>query len=307
MTIGPPSRAYDISLHDRPFAPDSADQGWCFGLPRGLEEGQWPLDPVFGYPLQHGFTLRLPEDYRVHGPDLPWLSFFSTAMDHLENSDWSRFDPAIVADANSSRPDDPAAQPFWDAMQNRHPHLHYMTDILDYYYAVVFSTDAAISGPTTPPPDPIVTELNAHVPQPSWMTQGAFSAFVGTSPFAILGQTIHPRAGVDATCALTWGPRREDPNAGLGPRDTYDDEPAETGYVQPYYFEGGELTAEAYRQHDWAADHKPNHIGGTMRPVQGVPTMSPFYIGFEEYLGGYNFGTGNAQLDFKNMIFDWAQ
>ncbi|MBF8869523.1 hypothetical protein GUK05_04655 [Escherichia coli] len=34
--------------------------------------------------------------------------------------------------------------------------------------------------------------------------------------------------------------------------------------------------------------------------------MSPFYIEFEEYFGGYNFGTGNAWLDFKNMKFDFS-
>lgn len=28
--------------------------------------------------------------------------------------------------------------------------------------------------------------------------------------------------------------------------------------------------------------------------------------GFEEYLGGYNFGTGSGQLDFLNMKLDWA-
>lgn len=36
------------------------------------------------------------------------------------------------------------------------------------------------------------------------------------------------------------------------------------------------------------------------------PRFSPFYVGFEEYLGGYNFGTGNGQLDFLNMKLDWA-
>ena len=43
-----------------------------------------------------------------------------------------------------------------------------------------------------------------------------------------------------------------------------------------------------------------------MRPCQAVPEMSPFYIEFEEYFGGYNFGGGNAQLDFGGMKFDWA-
>ena len=58
--------------------------------------------------------------------------------------------------------------------------------------------------------------------------------------------------------------------------------------------------------HEWGKDHAHNHLGGTMRPCQAVPEMSPFYIEFEEYFGGYNFGTGNAQLDFKDMKFDWA-
>jgi hypothetical protein len=31
-----------------------------------------------------------------------------------------------------------------------------------------------------------------------------------------------------------------------------------------------------------------------------------FYVEFEEYLGGYNFGGGNGQLDFLNMQLDWA-
>jgi len=61
-----------------------------------------------------------------------------------------------------------------------------------------------------------------------------------------------------------------------------------------------------FRLHEWGKDHAPNHLGGTMRPCQAVPEMSPFYIEFEEYFGGYNFGGGNAQLDFKDMKFDWA-
>jgi hypothetical protein len=43
-----------------------------------------------------------------------------------------------------------------------------------------------------------------------------------------------------------------------------------------------------------------------MTPVQSTPRFSPFYIEFEEYMGGYNFGTGNCQLDFLNVELDWA-
>ncbi len=58
-------KAYNIDVLSRP-ATRSTDQdhGWCFGLPPGISPEQWPLDPHNGYPLMHGFTLLLPEDYR---------------------------------------------------------------------------------------------------------------------------------------------------------------------------------------------------------------------------------------------------
>jgi hypothetical protein len=43
-----------------------------------------------------------------------------------------------------------------------------------------------------------------------------------------------------------------------------------------------------------------------MQPIQVTPRFSPFYVGFEEYLGGYNFGAGNGQRDFLNMKLDWG-
>jgi hypothetical protein len=72
-----PMRAYNIELlrEEGRVGPDS--HGWCFGLPPGISPKQWPLDPQTGYPLVHGFTLRLPDDYRCHGPDIAGLSFFA--------------------------------------------------------------------------------------------------------------------------------------------------------------------------------------------------------------------------------------
>ena len=58
---------------------------------------------------------------------------------------------------------------------------------------------------------------------------------------------------------------------------------------------------------DGVREQTPNHVGGTMRPIRGFPDFNSYHIGFEEYFGGYNFGTGNAQVDFKDMKFDWAQ
>lgn len=66
------------------------------------------------------------------------------------------------------------------------------------------------------------------------------------------------------------------------------------------------LSVAVGHREPWLKQLKPNHIGGTMRPAQAAPNFSPYYIEFEEYFGGYNFGSGNAQLDFRDMKFDWA-
>ena len=106
--------------------------------------------------------------------------------------------------------------------------------------------------------------------------------------------------------ALAIKPRVRDENAGTAPREFYGEGPAETGYCKPYYWEDAIVKPQNHREYDWAKNHGLNHIGGTMRPNQAVPAMSPFCIEFEEDFGGYNFGGGNAQLDFKDMKFDWA-
>jgi hypothetical protein len=90
-----------------------------------------------------------------------------------------------------------------------------------------------------------------------------------------------------------------------GPQDTLTGDKS-AGYQQPYYYEGGQIKSEHYRKHTWTADHAQNHVGGTMQPIQVTPRFSPFYVEFEEYLGGHNFGSGNCQLDFLNMKLDWT-
>lgn len=76
-------------------------------------------------------------------------------------------------------------------------------------------------------------------------------------------------------------------------------------FTQMYALPAALSVAVGHRE-PWLKQLKPNHIGGTMRPAQAAPSFSPYYIEFEEYFGGYNFGGGNAQLDFRDMKFDWA-
>nr|WP_166467479.1 hypothetical protein [Bradyrhizobium symbiodeficiens]QIP06504.1 hypothetical protein HAV00_09705 [Bradyrhizobium symbiodeficiens] len=286
MALALPSRAYDLQMLGRPV--DRArDQGWVYGLPPGITSAQWPLDPVTGYPLMHGFTLLLPEDYRVHGADIVALSFFATAPDHNDGG----------------APDDPEVR---EAVLARasHPRLSRMTDILDYDYAALLLTRAEYEGSFAMPPAPLAL---ATAERPRWLDVGGACAFCEAAPpFARKMLGTSPRVDLGETRAISMTPRTCDPNAGKGPQDEHTRGNPPTGYQPYYYYVGGVPSRDNFRLHEWSKDHAPNHLGGTMRPCQSVPEMSPFYIEFEEYFGGYNFGGGNAQLDFKQMKFDWA-
>ena len=312
-------KAYDIQMLQRPADRSSGDcHGWCFGLPPGITAEQWPLDPGHGYPLMHGFTLVLPVDYRVHGEDVVALSFFASAPDHNDGGGVEIGDIARLFAAQAVAPAEPVLLPFWQAAQRKDSRLFSMQDVLGCHYAVRLLSRSEFDGPLCLPPDICGPGGRDHpfadrLAPPQWMTQGSARAYwdVEYSPslnlppeqyhlFRTLGQI--PDADLAFNRALHWTPRATDPNAGVPPRE--DDE--EGGYQMHYYWLDDKIETDHYREHEWARGHRGNHIGGTMRPVQAMPEFSPYYIEFDEEMGGYNFGGGNAQFDFKDMKFDWA-
>src|SRR5215468_8838819 len=182
VTLAPPSRAYDLQMLDRP-ADRTRDQGWVYGLPPGIGSEQWPLDPVTGYPLMHGFTLLLPEDYRVHGEDVVAVSFFATAPDHNDGG----------------APDDPEMR---EAVLARpaHPRLARMTDILDYEYAALLLTAREYGGAFTIPPAPLAL---ATAERPRWLDVGGASAFhEDAAPYAKKMFAGPPRADLAENRAI---------------------------------------------------------------------------------------------------------
>jgi len=306
-----PMTAYNLELlHEEPRRGPQC-HGWCFGLPPGIAPEQWPLDPLTGYPLVHGFTLRLPSDYRCHGPDITGLSLFAPCNEHSDGG--TTPDEAIqAAMTGAAAPDDKRYRPFWTAAQSSHPRLHRLIDLLDDSFAVILLTDDELNGPLCQPPDAAAARMLSRHRAPRWLDTGSGHAYFDSSFFGdAQEQFMHkllggvPDARLDWSRALAWSARTNDPNAGKAPEDPHVGRKM-SGYQQPYYFEGGVPKAENYRTHAWTADHARDHIGGTMQPIQAVPRFSPFYIEFNEYLGGYNFGTGNCQLDFLNMQLDWA-
>lgn len=316
--VRPGLKAYDLEMLHR-FVDPANNQGWVFGLPPGIKPEQWPLDPISGYPLMHGFTLLLPEDYRVHGPEIAALSFFATAFDQNDGGAQKRDDLyAAVVGAPAEGTESAELRAFRDHAAAAHPRLHRMRDILDYEYAVILLTKEEFNGAPCQPPAFAANPYLDETTRPRWMIEGSGHAcFWGTGGYGKGGMPaidgyIHkilgdvPEKRLDWHRAISCTPRASDPNAGIPPKDVYGD-PEPGGYQPFYYFEGGKTDAEHYREHDWAKNHKRDHIGGTMRPTQATPEFSPFYIEFDEHFGGYNFGAdGNAQLDFLQMRFDWA-
>jgi hypothetical protein len=160
-------KAYDVEIVPRPVD-RTRDDGWCFGLPPGISPERWPLDTTNGYPLMHGFTIRLPEDYRLHGPDLVALSFFATAPDHNDGGPTINAEiEALIGAANPEPPSDPDLRPFWEAERRRHPRLHRMTDILGCCYAAILLTEEEFDGPLCEPPRWRGNRVLDRVPSPS--------------------------------------------------------------------------------------------------------------------------------------------
>ncbi|HHL2459773.1 TPA: hypothetical protein ACQ30S_004107 [Yersinia enterocolitica] len=306
-----PNIAYDIKIASSSVGEVALDKdhGWVFGLPRGISTEEWPLDPVTGSPLMHGFTLLLPEQYRCHGPEIVGFSFFATPAELNDGGAQidESFSDLVLNGTPATKPT--LVERVWNLARlksskdpwrayrthaaNKHPRLHRMTDILAYHYAIILLTQDEINGPQTTPPDLPMRDGS----KPIWMERGAAA---GLEPYQHKNLAADPESRIDWNLAIKFSPRVEDPNAGKTPQEDRGDGSTTSGYISPYNREND------YALHEWAKSHGSEHIGGTMRPVQAIPDMSTYYVEFEEYFGGYNFGSGNAQLDFKEMKFDWA-
>ena len=226
-------RAYDLEKLPHPADRSGTGcQGWCFGLPPGITTERWPLDPRHGYPLKHGFTLLLPEDYRVHGPELVALSFFATAEDHnvggiFAVEDW----PEVVQAASPEPPADANRLQFWQAARSVRPKLSRMDDILGHGYAVILLAQAELDGPFCTPPRWAGNALLDREAPPRWLVCGFGPDGYEDGNSYWSAVTIHqrfselPPPSFNAMAdnrALRWTPRLHDPNAGIPPRDEWD-------------------------------------------------------------------------------------
>ncbi len=269
-----PEAAWDMSPDPGLDIRDDAASGWVFGTPPGIKPEQWPLSPNTGYPMQHGFTLLLPEDYRVRGEGIVAIAFFGEPPEHSKGS------PKINEGARDlvlglEEPDDdhPPSRLLVEHAQQAHPRLHRFEDILEGAFAIIDLTQEDFDGPLCPLPDLCAHEMFEDLERPRF-------------------------AGTDARApeAIRLTRRENDPNVGLVPIESADEE---DDYEDRFDEETCDLK-------EWATKLGENHIGGTAQPFQAYPELSPFYIEFSEDFGDFNFGEGNAQLCLKTLTFDWA-
>ncbi len=290
---------YAMNAYDLSFAPVAAPQssntqGWCFGRPPGIAPEQWPLDPHSGYPLCHGFTLLLPEEYRVHGEGSVALSFFSVAAEHNDGGPIST--PGVkelILSPTEKLPSRSEYLEFWTHARNEHPKLFRMQDQLGCAYAVLLLTDDEYHGPICDVPEIVDNPFLRNTPRPGWVEPKNEKSIWWDMYLGVIEDTgfgLKDVAVVRFPEPIAFSAsKREDPNAGKSVTD-------------PDY--ESRLDAN-YEWKEWACSLASNHIGGTMDAVQAPPKFSPFFIGFDEFFGGFNFGGGTAQLDFKLMKFSW--
>lgn len=301
-------QAYDLEiLPRRALRAVPGCHGWCFGLPPGITPEQWPLDPANGYPLQHSFTLLLPEDYRCHGPEIVAVAFFASPFDLNDGGPRVKAPEIRVAMTSGSVPDDPDLAVFWQAERVAHPRLHRMNDPLNIAHAAILLSQVEFDGPLCRPSPLLSNPYRDRLPSPAWLKVGsaaAYWAFQGYMRSVRDTLGTEPASELEENRAVHWTARTCDPNAGRKPYELDQHEP--TDYIQPWHPSRDAEGNETYEYHGWVEKLAPMHIGGTMMPMQSVPDFSPYYMEFGEELGGFNFGDGIAQFDFRRLEFDWA-
>lgn len=275
-----PKKSYDIELGKGDCLPSTDrgplwDNGWILGLPP-RSAVPWPVSPKTGWPMRHAWTIRVPEEYRVKGPDLVGLSLFDADAEDVENDDVVGYlDEAAVM------PEDPDARLLWHHAWP-HPRRHIMEDEIGGLFAAIWLTAAEMAAPLLEMPNFSGNRLLLPEIRPS-VVNGYHGCLLEA-----LGP--HRRRGLDVSLGLRAAmpliyTERPDPNAGIDPMALEDDE---------------DILADL--------EHLSGrtHFGGTPFPLQAMPEIGPFYLEFDEFFGAMNFGDGRGQIDLVTMKIDWA-
>lgn len=124
------------------------DAGWQHGLPPAIDESEWPRHARSGLPLVHGFTIRVPEDYRARGADEVALSYFHPGDTESYPPRPAEAERVKAIFAGAALTDAEAAQPFFtDLVKHvaaRKDRTQLFTDLLQHTHAIVWLTEAEL-------------------------------------------------------------------------------------------------------------------------------------------------------------------
>ena len=235
-------KAYDI-LTDGVLATVAGDRprtpaGWAGPEGPAIDVRTWPRSPRTGQPMLHCFTLWLPADYRLRGPDLVAVSVFQWD-DELYFGDPL---PEVIA-ARSGAP--VPADPFWAevARATPHPHTQVADDGVACLYALRWLTEAEFTGPRVERPAENPHRADGEVDVTEFLrTHGRYGAL--------------------------WLVDRDDPNAGVAPvdfpddEDDYVDEPDRFDVFHPEHLGGTSMDPNGPRQGLSAFYLEVNRLGG---------------------------------------------
>jgi hypothetical protein len=183
--------------------------GWLFGAPPGLTEEEWPRHSRGGFPLAHGFTVELPEAYRVrkNAVGVPYvaLSFFHPGDAEANGYEEPEAVAEIFDDATADAPDDAflAAVHAHARARTQSPSkerlLHVFQDGLDQTHAVVFHTEASYrSARAQFPSERGPTDLADVYPSLEDDESPLYAVSASERREVSLGRPLHPMQG-DAT------------------------------------------------------------------------------------------------------------
>ncbi|MGU3494021.1 hypothetical protein ACLBXM_08265 [Xanthobacteraceae bacterium A53D] len=305
LGIAPPRVAFNVKIVPGLKAPGSdAPQGWACGRPRGITPIQWPLALNTGFPLEHHFTVRVPEPYRVKGQEYVGLAVFSdSSAEHRSSPAVLDFMHAALDGRPLPEEVEPDLAPFLEHLRNRHPMETRSFDLLYNTFAMIWLTEEEMAGPECPLPELIETDANAQCETPDWLTSSAAQRFFGWNGKEAFNPEyrLHRIAGRVPTdpwdiLELRVTQVSDDPNAGKTPIE-FDGPRNVDRYVPPF--------DEPWEKLGVTLAYDDLQFGGTILTGGGIYVSSPFFIAFEETMGQPNMAGHMAQLDLLTGLIDY--
>jgi hypothetical protein len=174
--------------------------GWENGLPPSITPAQWPRHASNGLPLVHGFTIHVPEDYRVCGKDRVALSYFHPGESesyHPKAPLSGRIKAIMDGGAlEGTEGDDAFFRALVDHVRADKPNTQLFTDLLGHTHAIVWHADADLKATRCPRPSEKLPDghepKTMHLHEP--VKDEAGLSFAETEPsrgFIQLGGPLH--------------------------------------------------------------------------------------------------------------------